>query len=114
LAKFYENKGMMPEAIETYGGAIKLNAQFFDAYLHLGVLYSKLDRPQEAVAVLEKALKINPHSGRTHFMLGVNFLRTRDKQKAVLHLEKALQLATNEKDRKGIESVLTKLRSQPE
>jgi tetratricopeptide (TPR) repeat protein len=111
LGKFYENKGMMPEAIETYGGAIKLNTQFFDAYLHLGVLYSKLDRPQEAVAVLEKALKINPHFGRAHFMLGVNLLRTRDIQKAVLHLEKALQLATNEKDRRAIESVLAELRS---
>jgi tetratricopeptide (TPR) repeat protein len=113
LAKLYENKGLTNDAVSEYKESQRSNSKFFEAYFHLGVLYSKIGKSNEAILELEKALKINPDSGRAYFMLGVNFIKIRDKARAIQNLEKALQYASNEKDKKAIESTLIKLRSIP-
>jgi tetratricopeptide (TPR) repeat protein len=113
LAKLYENRGLTNDAVSEYKESQRSNSKFFEAYFHLGVLYSKIGKSNEAILELEKALKINPQSGKSYFLLGVNFIKTRNKEKAIWSLEKALQYATNEKDRKGIESILSKLRLFP-
>ena len=111
LAKLYENNERIQEAIEAYEAAVKSDPRFFDTYYHLGILLSKTERFKEAIPVLEKALTIHPDSGKIHFILGVNFLKLRQKEKAIDHFEGALRLATNEKDRQGVEAVLIKLKS---
>jgi tetratricopeptide (TPR) repeat protein len=113
LAKLYENKGLINEAVSAYKEALKLNHRFFEAHYHLGELYTRIENYGEAISEFEKALKIKSNSGKTYFMLGVNFIKAGDKEKAIWNLQKALQYASSEKDRKGIESILSKLRSIP-
>lgn len=44
-------------------------------------------------------------------MLGINYIKAENREKAEWNLEKALQYASDERDRKGIEYLLNKLRS---
>lgn len=113
LARLYEGKGLNNEAITAYKEALKLNQRFFEAQYYLGEIYTKTKNYREAIFEFEKALKIKPGSGKTYFMLGVNFIRLGDKAKALRNLQIAYQYASNEKDKKGLEEILTKLRSTP-
>jgi tetratricopeptide (TPR) repeat protein len=113
LAKLYENKGLIKEAVTAYKEALKLNQRFFEGHYYLGELYTRIENYREAISEFEKALRIRPNSGKTYFMLGVNFIKAGDKEKAIGSLQKALQYASNEKDRKGIESILSKLQFIP-
>jgi protein O-mannosyl-transferase len=113
LARFYEDKNMVAEAIQAYKEALRLDSGLFPALLSLGMLYSRIENSPEAIRELEEARRVKPNSGKVHFMLGVNYSRTKEIDKAIESFDRALPLATNEKERKEIESLLDRLRSRP-
>jgi tetratricopeptide (TPR) repeat protein len=111
LAKMYEKKGWPDESIKEYKEALKVYPTFFEAYHFLGMLYTEVEKNKEAIQAFEEAIRLNPTDGTTSFMLGINYIKTGDRKKAIYHLQNALQYVSNEKERKGIESLLNKLRS---
>ncbi len=111
LAKLYENRGLLNESIKEYKAALDCDQEFFEAYMNLGVVQTKTGNDKEAIVAFERAIRINPNSGKSYFMLGINYIKAGNREKAQWNLEKALQYASDEKDRKGIESLLNKLRS---
>lgn len=111
LAKLYENRGLLNESVKEYKAALDRDQEFFEAYMNLGMVQTKMGNDKEAIAAFERAIRINPNSGKSYFMLGINYIKAENREKAEWNLEKALQYASDERDRKGIEYLLNKLRS---
>lgn len=59
LGLVYLRMGSYDKALEAYTGIIKNGATNPSAYYRLGLVYKKLDKPQEAIGAFEKALNIN-------------------------------------------------------
>jgi tetratricopeptide (TPR) repeat protein len=88
----------MPEAIEHFSRATKLDARFSDAYLGLGQSLLETERPAEAVAPLETAARLQPENPTTHFALATAYRRSGRKQDAereVVAYQKAAENARN-------------------
>ncbi len=65
----------LPQAIEHFGRATKLDAGFPDAFLGLGRCLLDADRTAEAIAPLERAVKLQPENPAAHFVLATAYQR---------------------------------------
>src|ERR1700690_2070592 len=86
------NLGKTLEAEEAYRRAIRLDADYEEAYYNLGVLLRE-DRPSEAEALFRKALDLDPDYAVAHRELGwaLNKRGTHDDETEG-HLRKAIEL----------------------
>jgi tetratricopeptide (TPR) repeat protein len=55
--------GRLPEAIERFQHAVRLNPQALDVYGHLADAQAKAHRPDEAIATAERALQLAAANG---------------------------------------------------
>jgi protein O-mannosyl-transferase len=55
----------VPEAIEQFNDALRLNPEFIAAYVNLASAYAKTNRPAEAIDCAEKGLKFARAKGKT-------------------------------------------------
>lgn len=62
-----------------------------DAYLKLAVVYSEMERYNDAIEVLERATGINPRNARTYFVLGQVYDRAGRRDLAIENWKKALR-----------------------
>lgn len=80
------------EAIESFGEAIKLAPDFFDAHNSRGVLLAALGRNEEALADYRKALALVPNSAEIVYNLG-NVLNALGRhQEALASYERAIAI----------------------
>lgn len=82
----------LPAAVEHFTKASKLNPNFGDAYLGLGMALLGEKKYGDAVAPLEMAVKLEPENPAGHYNLGTAYARTGHKDAA--EREFALQQQT--------------------
>ena len=88
----YGSNGMYEKSIEAFGKAIKMKADFSEAYYNLGVSYIGLGKYKEARETLEKAIQIKPDSSDAYENLGVVFGKLGMYDDAIRTLKKAIAL----------------------
>jgi tetratricopeptide (TPR) repeat protein len=70
------------EAAEHFSRAAKLDANFGDAYLGLGVSLASAKKFTEAISPLQAAVRLEPMNPATHYNLAMAYSRTGHKQEA--------------------------------
>jgi tetratricopeptide (TPR) repeat protein len=98
--------------------AVKIDRNFVDAYLQLGILYSSQHKYEKAIDLYKKAIEIDPQLGEAHYRLGVAYDRTgepaKGKKEFALHDEIEKQkAAVVERQRREIKQFLIVLEAQP-
>jgi len=68
------------EAADAFRKAIRLNPNFAEAYLQLGILELDQMKTAEAITDLEKAERLNPNLATAHYRLGLAYKKTGDKR----------------------------------
>lgn len=88
----------LPEAIEHFTRAVRLDAGFADAFLALGTSLVSAKRYSDAISPLETAVKLEPENATGHYQLAISYSRVGRRQdaerEATIHkqlLEKAAQ-----------------------
>lgn len=73
-------QGNKKRAAEVLEASIPLNPEDWEAYYHLGYVYTDLARPQEAIAMFEKVLQLQPNFPEVEEQISLNrtALRNRD------------------------------------
>jgi len=70
----YQESGMYSEAVEYYQKAIRLESDFLEAFINLGVAYYQLGKYSKAIDAYEKALYLDPHSSSLYNKLGSAYI----------------------------------------
>jgi tetratricopeptide (TPR) repeat protein len=96
LGLSYEALGRNDEAIRSYQEAVRLNREQKSKWpwpaLNLGLLLSRLDRPDEAEPLFREVLRDDPRFPQGHYQLGVLLERRGQLEAAVAELEEAAGL----------------------
>jgi tetratricopeptide (TPR) repeat protein len=97
---------------------IKIDRNWVDAYLQLGILFSSQHHYEKAIGFYAQAIELDPQSGEGHYRLGMAYDRTAQPAKAkrefVLHDEIEKQKAAAvERQRREIKQFLVVLQGQP-
>lgn len=95
LGELARQASNLPEAIEHFSRATKLNSEFAEAYGGLGRSLLDSDRPADAVTPLETSAKLAPQNPTVHFALATAYQRLGRKEEAAR--EFGLQKSTSEK-----------------
>lgn len=74
MAIDYENANKYKEAIEAYMMALKMNSDFAEAYINIGLLYYRLGRYSDAVDAYTHAIRFKPHSASVYSKLGTTYI----------------------------------------
>jgi tetratricopeptide (TPR) repeat protein len=88
IAAVHEKNGSITAAINEYLAIIQSDDTFREAYINLGVLYSKLQRFDDAIQCYDRALKLKKDY-ITLFNIGSLYYKKKEYKKAILFLEKS-------------------------
>jgi tetratricopeptide (TPR) repeat protein len=103
LGELARKSGKLPQAIEHYANATKLNAGLPEPYFGLGRCLLDSGRAADAVGPLETAAKLAPGNPTIHFTLAHAYQELGRKEDAAR--EFALQKSTSEKIQQNTETV---------
>ena len=103
LGELARKGGHLPQAIEHYTNATKLNAGLPEPYFGLGRCLLDSDRAADAVGPLETAARLTPGNPTIHFTLAHAYQNLGRKEDAAR--EFALQKSTSEKMQHNTETV---------
>jgi tetratricopeptide (TPR) repeat protein len=108
------NRNLAEAELKT---AIKLNPQFGDAYLYLGILCSDIGDFPAAIAALQKAVELKPLPDDAHYRLAQLYRRMGDVEKANQEIAQFKQIAEQkdtqaERERHEIPQFVYTLREQ--
>ena len=98
LGELARQEQQIPEAIEHFTRATKLDAGFVDAYLGLGMAFVFNKQHSEAITPLETVEKLRPSNPTVHYYLSIAYGRVGRKSDA--EREAALHKQTSEEERK--------------
>ncbi len=82
LGELARRDQQFPAAIEHFGRATKLDAEFADAFIGLGRTMLEGGRNEDAIAPLQVAAKLRPDNPAAHFYLGTAYRRMGRKEEA--------------------------------
>lgn len=88
----YLELGMYSEAVKYYQKAIKLESDFLEAFINLGVAYYQLGKYSKAIDAYEKALYLDPHSSSIYNKLGSAYIIHGRFSKALDSFKKATEI----------------------
>ncbi len=88
-----DRAGKTPAAISELQKAIAISPDFYSAQRNLGLLYFRLDQPEQAIPHLQAALKLFPSSAKVNYYLGLLDVRKGELQPALAYFQKAISLA---------------------
>ena len=96
LGKTHLKLRLYDEAIRAFEQAIKLKADYAEAYNGLGdaLLYS--GKPQQAITEYLQAIKLNPNFAEAYNGLGVAYSETYQPEEAIKALRQAIKLQPND------------------
>ncbi|HHS14429.1 MAG TPA: tetratricopeptide repeat protein [bacterium] len=78
------NENRLDAAADKFGIAIDLKPDYTDAYKNLALIYSRLDKNEQAVEVYEEAIRQDPADKELLYSLGrIYYYGIRDHQKAI-------------------------------
>jgi tetratricopeptide (TPR) repeat protein len=92
LGLVYEKKGRIPEAIESYRNALKIDPTMGEVYVNLGILLSRQGRYEEAARQLLEAIRQDPKYAKAYYNLGLVYSEEAKNDSALAAIDKALQL----------------------
>ena len=82
LARMARAENDFDEALRFAQRAVETNPEYADPYSELGLLYLRLDRPEEAEKALERCLELDPEHYLGNMQLALLYARTRDPRHA--------------------------------
>ena len=85
-------EGKTDAAIENMRNAIKIFPEYFEAHLHLGNTFLKLEQFNEAIAELDLARQINPNDERAYQSFGLLLMKQKNFAVAVAIFAEASRL----------------------
>jgi tetratricopeptide (TPR) repeat protein len=88
----YHELGMYIEAVTYYKKALKLESNFLDALINLGVAYYQLGKYSKAIDAYEKAISLDPHSPSIYNKLGSAYIIHGRFSKALDSFKKATEI----------------------
>jgi tetratricopeptide (TPR) repeat protein len=94
----FQNVGRVPEAIERYEHALRLNPDYVDAHYNLGVALEQTGKIKEAMGHFEQAVRLRPDYADAHNNLGVALEQAGRVKEAIGHYEQALQIKPDSAD----------------
>jgi len=71
LGNVYSMDGRIPEALESYRQALRINPDYPDVYNSLGVILFRQGKTEEAIGQYREALKRNPAYAKAYFNMGL-------------------------------------------
>ena len=92
LGLVLKNMGNVPEAIEHYEQALRINPDDVEPHVNLGNVFWQEGKISEAIACYERALRIKPDLAEAHNNLGAALARTGRLQEAIEHYQDALRI----------------------
>jgi tetratricopeptide (TPR) repeat protein len=84
--------GRYEEAIENYAEALRINPDFADAHINLGVILARQGKKADAIYHYSEALRIDPNLDKAHFNLGNALLAESRIDEAIISFSKALRI----------------------
>jgi predicted O-linked N-acetylglucosamine transferase (SPINDLY family) len=87
--------GRSEEAVASYGRAIEIQPNFFEAYFGRGTALQRLDRGEDALKDFDHALALNPSSADAQCNRGVALMKLRRWDAALACLDRAIALNPN-------------------
>jgi len=112
LGEILIRMGRDQEAIVEFLKAIKLKPNKMEYYSSLGAHLVSLERYQEAVKILEQGLKVNPGYYPIYRDLGYTYFNSGDFARAERYLKLYLKHIPQAEDRKQIEAMIEKLKTE--
>ncbi len=85
-------KGNIDDAINKYGQALRLHANYPEAHYNLGSALLQQGKIDDAIQQCEKALELQPTDPDAHVVLGNAFLAKQDLGRAISQYQQALTL----------------------
>lgn len=76
-------------ALKDIKHAIKLNPNYDESYLNLGIVYMWLENYEEALVSINQAIKRNPTNGKAYYDRGVLYQKMEDMKNACIDWQKA-------------------------
>jgi len=90
--------GHVPEAVEQFEQALKINPNYDEAHNNLGNARMQTDRVSEAIEQYEQALKIKPGYAEAHYNLGIALQKIGQTSEAIEQYEQALKNKPDDAD----------------
>ena len=97
----YAEKGFIAEGIQEFNTVLSLkptNEMAVRSHYNLGVLYSKINQPQNAIRHFEEACAMNPNQFLLHWHLANLYKSIEDYEKTLFNFKRALELDPNYRD----------------
>ena len=93
-AKGYEyfKIGKYEQAIDEYNKALKLNPQYFGAYVNRGNAYEAMKRHWTAIRDYDRAIEINPNYGGAYMNKGVVYTKMKLYDQAISSISKGIEI----------------------
>jgi len=85
-------KGNIDDAIDKYGQALRLHADYPEAHYNLGSALLQQGKIDDAIQQCEKALELQPTDPDAHVVLGNAFMAKQDLDRAISQYQQALTL----------------------
>lgn len=92
LGQVYDKLNLMPEAMEHYEVAAKLDGDQGPYHLNLGTVYLRSGLHKQALDSLKKAAEKDPYNHLVHYNLAGAYLAMSDQDNALLHADVAVDL----------------------
>jgi predicted AlkP superfamily phosphohydrolase/phosphomutase/Flp pilus assembly protein TadD len=102
------------EAEDMFLNAAKLNPEWFEPWLNLGILYYSLERRQSAQQVLERAESLAPDDIAILNVLGKIHADLGHSQEALKHLRRSLELVPEQPDIRRLVRFLEEMAAAPD
>ncbi len=87
-----QQKGLWPQAIQSYLEVLSLRPHHWETYNNLGLIYQEQKRYAQALEMFQKALSLNPRYLKGYNNLGLNYLNLGKLEEAGNQFRKALDL----------------------
>jgi tetratricopeptide (TPR) repeat protein len=108
LGLAYEQKGLLRDALRTYGKLLAVKPDYENAHNNMGIIYKRLKDWEQAIRSFQEELKYHADNVYAHLYLGESYEALRDYPEALAHYRKALShpgLPDAEKIRKAVSTL---------
>jgi len=92
FGNIYYAKNCFAEAVNDCSKAIKINPNYYEAYINRGAAYARQQLYYEALLDFSKAIELNPQAKEAYFNRGLTYLKIGEFKKAREDLKKSADL----------------------
>jgi tetratricopeptide (TPR) repeat protein len=97
-AMFFVKKNKLPEALDSFERALKVDADNAWIRVNIGSAYLRNAQPEKAVLAFKQALELNPKNWLAYYNLGSIYATQGQKDEAISALTQAVQLVIEDRN----------------